>query len=118
MQRGPGVDVDVIEVSLQPDLLSNARESLVDSEVSRARTSSGGFLEHPGGVHDAGDEAVAAVWKRMAKNVCEEDVRKVVDGELRRMSEAVELDESHALLLVVEVAVGGHVDGIGCDVMV
>lgn len=40
VQRGPGVDVSVTEVSLQPDLLSNARKPLVDSEVSGGRASS------------------------------------------------------------------------------
>ncbi|KAG9571578.1 hypothetical protein KCU71_g75, partial [Aureobasidium melanogenum] len=87
VQRGPGVDVNVTEVGLQPDLLANAREPLVDKE-------------------------------RMAEDRCEELGREVVDGELGRKSEAIELDGCYRVFLVVEVAVGGHVDGISFDVMV
>lgn len=118
MQRSPGVDVDVTEVGLQPDLLANAREPLVDKEVFGGRASSRCLFEHLGGVQDAGNEAVVALWKRMAENRCEELGGEVVDGELGRKSEAIDLDGSHVVSLVVEVAVGGHVDGVGFDVMV
>lgn len=54
----------------------------------------------------------------MAENGCEKEVGEVVDGKLWRKREAIELDRCHALLLVVEVAVGRHFDGAGCDIMV
>lgn len=112
VQWRPGIDVNMTEVSLEPHLLANMQELLVDEEESRGRACGRGFLEHLCCVHDAGDETIAAVRERMAEDCCEEILGEVVEGGFgageMEVGEVGKGTGCHAVLLPFEGAVSSH----------